>query len=203
MWWQPKIKYSQKILSLQIKLLHVFHFYDCQLRNCYILLIYSSSTRCKGQKSLSHFKGIDWPFGGGGGRENWLIWSVLVNWRLGVFLSNFKGPLSQDQQKTLGFCTPYGHFTKSHQLRTMNALGHTNSLPWMYAIGPKTPLVKGTVWWNVTLDINTQHPKDFCWSCDEDPFKWDGKKICRAPSLSLRIEWVYSCLSVWMIGQYL
>ncbi len=51
----------------------------------------------------------------------------------------------------------------------------------MYAIGPKTPLVKGTVWWNVTLDINKQHPKDFCWSCDEDPFKWDGKKFAEPP----------------------
>ncbi len=87
-------------------------------------------------KNLIFFavKGIDRPFVLRG--ECRLIRSVITNWMLGkFFLSHFKGSSSQDQQKTLGcrlitskvtltgkshfmliFLTPFGHFTKLHQL---------------------------------------------------------------------------------------
>ena len=71
-----------------------------------------------------------------------------------IFLSHFKWPSSQDQQKSivrrlitskvtltgqshfmLIFLIPKGQFTKSHQLLTMNERCHTNSVPWMYVIG--------------------------------------------------------------------
>jgi hypothetical protein len=50
---------------------------------------------------------------------------------LNKFSSHFDWPKSLYAD----FCTPQGHFTKSHQLRTMNERCHTNSVPWMYAIG--------------------------------------------------------------------
>ncbi len=54
----------------------------------------------------------------------------------------------------------------------------------------------------VTLEIIKRRLLVFCWSCDESPLKWN-KKNCRASSLSLQIDWAYSRLSIWMIGQYL
>jgi hypothetical protein len=74
-------------------------------------------------------------------------------------LSHFKGPPSQDQQKTIGRRLITSHvtlagrshllifllrkvtLTKLHQLRTMNERGHSNSVLWMYAIGSKNSLV--------------------------------------------------------------
>ncbi len=38
--------------------------------------------------------------------------------------------------------TPYLECTRSHQLRKVTLRGHTNSVPWMYAIGPKNRLSK-------------------------------------------------------------
>jgi hypothetical protein len=91
---------------------------------------------------VERIKGIDRPFRGG--VESIFIRSLLVNWRLGkFFISYFKEPSSQDQQKTLRrrlitfkvtltgqshsvkslyavTSTPYHECTRSHQLRTMN-----------------------------------------------------------------------------------
>ncbi len=71
---------------------------------------------------------------------------------------------------------------------------------WPY--GVKKICIKWLLQVKVTLEVIKRHPKFFCWSCDEDPLKWD-KKICRASSLLLRLEWAYSHLSVRMVGQYL
>ncbi len=38
--------------------------------------------------------------------------------------------------------TPYLECTPSNQLRKVTLRGHTNSVAWMYAIGPKNPLAK-------------------------------------------------------------
>ncbi len=54
----------------------------------------------------------------------------------------------------------------------------------------------------VTLKVIKRRPKVFCWSCDGVPLKLN-KKNRRASSLSLRIKWAHSHLSVRMIGQYL
>ena len=50
-------------------------------------------------------------------------------------LNNFWSHFDWPKSLYADFCTPQGHFTKSHQLRTMNERCHTNSIPWMYAIG--------------------------------------------------------------------
>jgi hypothetical protein len=47
----------------------------------------------------------------------------------------------------------------------------------------------------VTLEVIQRWLKDFWWFCD--------KKNSRAASLSVRIEWAYSRLSVRMVGQHL
>jgi hypothetical protein len=75
-----------------------------------------------------------------------------------------------------------------------------NLVKWPY--GVKKISIKWLLPVKVTLEVIKRHPKVFCWSCDEDPLKWD-KKISRASSLLLRIEWAYSHLSVRMVGQYL
>ncbi len=54
----------------------------------------------------------------------------------------------------------------------------------------------------VTLKVIKRPLMVSCWSCDGVPLKWN-KKNCRASSLSLRIKWAYSRLSIRMIGQYL
>ncbi len=54
----------------------------------------------------------------------------------------------------------------------------------------------------VTLKVIKRRPKVFYCSFDGVPLKWN-KKNCRASSLSLRIKWAYSRLSIRMIGQYL
>jgi hypothetical protein len=54
----------------------------------------------------------------------------------------------------------------------------------------------------VTLKVIKRRLKVFCWSCDGAPLKWN-KKNCRTSSLSLRIKWASSRLSIRMIGQYL
>ncbi len=53
-----------------------------------------------------------------------------------------------------------------------------------------------------TLKVIKRRQQVFCWSCDGVPLKWN-KKNSRASSLSLRIKWAHSRLSVRMIGQYL
>jgi hypothetical protein len=54
----------------------------------------------------------------------------------------------------------------------------------------------------VTLKVIKRRLKVLCWSCDGVPLKWNLKKF-RASSLSLRIKWAYSRLSIRIIGQYL
>ena len=61
-----------------------------------------------------------------------------------------------------------------------------NLVKWPY--GVKKISIKWLLPVKVTLEVIKRHPKVFCWSCDEDPLKWD-KKICRASSLLLRIKW--------------
>jgi len=75
-----------------------------------------------------------------------------------------------------------------------------NLVKWPY--GVKKISIKWLLPVKVTLEVIKRHPKVFCWSCDEDPLKWD-KKIFRASSLLLRIEWAYSHLSIRKVGQYL
>ncbi len=75
-----------------------------------------------------------------------------------------------------------------------------NLVEWPYRV--KKISIKWLLPVKVTLKVIKRHFKVFCWSCDEDPLKWE-KKICRASSLLLRIEWAYSHLSVRMVGQYL
>jgi hypothetical protein len=75
-----------------------------------------------------------------------------------------------------------------------------NLVKWPY--GVKKICRKWLLPVKVTLEVIKRHPQVFCWSCDEDPLKWD-KKNCRESSLLLRIEWAYSHLSVRMVGQYL
>jgi hypothetical protein len=87
-------------------------------------------------------KGIDGPFGGG--VESILIRSLLLNWRLGYFLSYFKGQPSQDLQKTcrrrlITFkvtLTGQSHFTLIFVLRKVTLRSHINSVLWMYAVTP-------------------------------------------------------------------
>jgi hypothetical protein len=84
----------------------------------------------------STFKGIDRPFGGG--VESILIRSVFVNWRLGkFFLSHFKWPSSQDQQKTIVrrlitskiTLTGQSHFMLIFVLRKATLPNRINSIP--------------------------------------------------------------------------
>ena len=79
-----------------------------------------------------------------------LIRSVMTNWRLGnFFLFHFKGTPSQDQQKTFRrrlitfkvTLTGQSHFMLIFVLRKVALRGHTDSVQWKYAIGPKNPLV--------------------------------------------------------------
>ena len=80
-------------------------------------------------------EGIDRPFRGR--VERILIRSLLVNWRLGNFLSYFKGPSSQDQQKTLRrrlitfkvTLTGQSHFMLIFVLRKVTLRSHINSVP--------------------------------------------------------------------------
>jgi hypothetical protein len=83
-----------------------------------------------------YIKGIDRPFGGG--VESILIRSVFVNWRLGkFFLSHFKWPSSQDQQKTIvhRLITPevtltgQSHFMLIFVLRKATLPNRINSVP--------------------------------------------------------------------------
>jgi hypothetical protein len=85
---------------------------------------------------LQLFKGIDRPFGGG--VESILIRFLLVNWRLGYFfISYFKEPSSQDQQKSFKRCliafkvtlTGQSHFMLIFVLRKVTLRGHINSVP--------------------------------------------------------------------------
>ena len=94
------------------------------------------------------FKGIDRPFGRG--VESRLIQSLLINWRLGHFFSShLKWISSQDQQKTNRrrliiykvTLTGQSHFMLIFVLRKVTLRNHTNSVEWMYAIGPKNPMV--------------------------------------------------------------
>jgi hypothetical protein len=86
-----------------------------------------------------YLKGIDRPFGGGGGGggvESILIRSVFVNWRLGIFSSQFKWPSSQDQQKTIVRClitsqvtlTGQSHFMLIFVLRKATLPNRINSV---------------------------------------------------------------------------
>jgi hypothetical protein len=92
-------------------------------------------------------KGIDQPFGSW--VEKILIQSLLVSWRLGYFfLSHFKGPSSQDQQKTIRrrlitcevSLTGQSHFMLISVLRKVTLPIRINSVPLIYAIGPKNPV---------------------------------------------------------------
>jgi hypothetical protein len=48
-----------------------------------------------------------------------------------TLLNNFWSHFDWPKSLYADFCTPQSHFTKSHQLRTMNERCHTNSVPWM------------------------------------------------------------------------
>ncbi len=93
-------------------------------------------------------------------------------------------------------------FTKFLYIRTQPSTLRSlcNLVKWPY--GVKKISIKWLLPVKVTLEVIQQDPKVFCWSCDEDPLKWD-KKICRASNLLLQIEWAYSHLSVRMVVQYL
>ncbi len=87
-------------------------------------------------REAQKLKGIDRPFGGG--VESILIRSVFVNWRLGYFfLSYFKGPSSQDQQKTIVrrlitskvTLTGQSHFMLIFVLRKATLPNRINSVP--------------------------------------------------------------------------
>ncbi len=104
-------------------------------------------------------KGIDRPFGRG--VESRIIWSALVNWSSDDFLSYFKGPSSQCQQKTIRrllitsqvTLTGQSHFMLIFVLRKVTLPNHINSVPWMKAVTPTpyhecTQLVQKTFWLN-------------------------------------------------------
>ena len=65
------------------------------------------------------------------------------------FLFHFKGPSSQDQQKTIRrrlitfkvTLTGQSHFMQMFILSKVTLRDYTNAIQWMYAIGPKNPLV--------------------------------------------------------------
>jgi hypothetical protein len=86
---------------------------------------------------------------GGGGVKSRLIRSLLINWRIGNFFSSqFKWISSQDQQKTNRRRLIIHKVTLTGQSHFMRILlckvtlhDYTNSVQWMYAIGPKNPLV--------------------------------------------------------------
>ncbi len=92
-----------------------------------------------------------WPTIWRGGREyTHSIPAVKLEARI-FFLSYFKGPSSQDQQKTLRRrlmtfkVTLFGqsHFTLIFVFRKVTLRGHINSVPWMYAVTP-TPYYECT-----------------------------------------------------------
>ena len=104
-------------------------------------------------------KGIDRPFGRG--VESRLIWSALVKWRLGFFLSYFKRPSSQDQQKTIRrslitfevTLTGQSHFMLIFVLCKVTLPNRINTIPWISAVTPTlyhecTQLVQKTFWLN-------------------------------------------------------
>ncbi len=99
---------------------------------------------------------------GGSRIESRLIRSVLVNWRLEkFFLSHFKGPSSQDQQKTFGRRLMTFKVTLSGQshcmllfiLRKVTLPNRINSVPWMNTVTPTpyyecTQLAQQILWLN-------------------------------------------------------
>ncbi len=91
---------------------------------------------CGADTQAVEIKGIDRPFGEG--VESILIRSVFVNWRLGnFFLSHFKWPSSQDQQKTIVrrlitsevTLTGQSHFMLIFELRKATLPNRINSVP--------------------------------------------------------------------------
>jgi hypothetical protein len=96
------------------------------------------------EEGFFQFKGIDRPFGRG--VESRLIQSLLINWRLGHFFSShLKWISSQDQQKTNRrrliiykvTLTGQSHFMRIFLQSKVTLRDYTNSVKWMYAIGPK------------------------------------------------------------------
>ncbi len=70
-----------------------------------------------------------------------------------------------------------------------------NLVKWPY--GVKKISIKWRLPVKVTLEVIKQHPKVFCWSCDEDPLKWNKKiaehPVCyygsNEPTLTSQLEW--------------
>jgi hypothetical protein len=65
-----------------------------------------------------------------------------------------------------------------------------NLVKWPY--GVKKISIKWLLPVKVTLEVIKRHPKVFCWSCDEDPLKWDKKNL---PSIQFVITDRMSLLS--------
>ncbi len=97
-------------------------------------------------------KGIDRPFGGG--VKSRLIWSQLINWRLGNFFSShFKWISSQDQQKTKRCCLIIYKVTLTGQSHLMRIFLLRKVTLRRYAITPTpynecTQLVQKILWFN-------------------------------------------------------
>jgi hypothetical protein len=126
--------------------------------------------------------------------------------------------------------TPYHEWTRSHQLRTMNARSLSSPSSHFYSdqlrnswygVGV-TAFIHGTelmqfgkvtlrstkicIKWlwpvKVTLEDIKRRTIVFCWSCDEGHLNWN-KKNFRASSVPLRIKLIYSRPLHQMVGQCL
>ena len=74
------------------------------------------------------------------------------------------------------------HFTELMWQRKVTLRSKKIGIKWLWPV-------------KVTLKVIKRRLKVFCWSCDGVPLKWN-KKNCRASSLSLRIKWVCSRISI-------
>ncbi len=122
---------------------------------------------------------------------------VVQSTMLGFFSSS-PAPLTAGECVPPSFCSGGVH-TRLH-VRVIKLRSWCDHVNWPFGVK------KISINWlwpvKVTLKVIKRRLKVFCWSCDGVPLKWN-KKNCRASSLSLRIKWAYSRLSIRMIGQYL
>jgi hypothetical protein len=68
-------------------------------------------------------------------------------------------------------CKTGGNLVKRRQLIKSTLRSWCNLVEWPY--GVKKISIKWLLPVKVTLEVIKRHPKVFCWSCDEDPLKWE------------------------------
>ncbi len=72
-------------------------------------------------------------------------------------------------------CKTGGNLVKRRQITKFTLRSWCNLVKWPY--GVKKISIQWLLPVKVTLEVIKRHPKVFCWSCDEDPLKWDKKNL--------------------------